>query len=86
MTVDKEAAEPAVRSHAQAEKAVPRFARQARDVRRQMLIEAAIRCLARGGIAAFTVDQISQKPASRAGSSIIISRASKTCCRPSTRQ
>ena len=61
MTVDKEAVEALVRSPAQAEKAVPRFARQARDVRRQMLIEAAIRCLARGGIAAFTVDQISHE-------------------------
>jgi TetR/AcrR family transcriptional repressor of bet genes len=61
MTADKEAAEPAVHGHAQAGKTVPRFARQARDVRRQMLIEAAIRCLARGGIAAFTVDQISHE-------------------------
>lgn len=61
MAVNKEATESTVRGHAPAEKAVPRFARQARDVRRQMLIEAAIRCLARGGIAAFTVDQISHE-------------------------
>jgi TetR/AcrR family transcriptional regulator, transcriptional repressor of bet genes len=61
MTEDKEAAEAAVQGHAQAGRSVPRFARQARDVRRQMLIEAAIRCLARGGIAAFTVDQISHE-------------------------
>lgn len=61
MTVDREAVESVVRGHARAEKTVPRFARQARDVRRQMLIEAAIRCLARGGIAAFTVDQISHE-------------------------
>jgi len=39
----------------------PRFAREHRSVRRQMLIEAAIRCLARGGIAAFTIDQISKE-------------------------
>jgi TetR/AcrR family transcriptional repressor of bet genes len=61
MTVDKEAAEAVVQVHAQAGRTVPRFARQTRDVRRQMLIEAAIRCLARGGIAAFTVDQISHE-------------------------
>jgi TetR/AcrR family transcriptional repressor of bet genes len=42
-------------------KAAPRFARERRGVRRQMLIEAAIRCLARGGIAAFTIDQISKE-------------------------
>jgi AcrR family transcriptional regulator len=61
MAQEKEETETTDRSHAQAEKAVPRFARQARDVRRQMLIEAAISCLARGGIAAFTIDQISQE-------------------------
>jgi AcrR family transcriptional regulator len=42
-------------------KAAPRFARERRGVRRRMLIEAAIRCLARGGIAAFTIDQISKE-------------------------
>jgi|EndMetStandDraft_7_1072992.scaffolds.fasta_scaffold254836_2 TetR/AcrR family transcriptional regulator, transcriptional repressor of bet genes len=42
-------------------KAAPRFARERRGVRQQMLIEAAIRCLARGGIAAFTIDQISKE-------------------------
>jgi AcrR family transcriptional regulator len=61
MTADREEPELAHRNHAPAKGAAPRFARQARDVRRQMLIEAAIRCLARGGIGAFTVDQISQE-------------------------
>ena len=44
-----------------AAKAKPRFARVDADLRRQMLIEAAIRCLAEGGIAAFTVDRISRE-------------------------
>ncbi len=61
MTGDKETIELTRRGRGQAIKPTPRFARQARDVRRQMLIEAAIRCLARGGIAAFTVDQISHE-------------------------
>jgi AcrR family transcriptional regulator len=61
MTADKDAMELPVLNHPETGKTVPRFARQARDVRRQMLIEAAIRCLARGGIAAFTVDQISKE-------------------------
>lgn len=39
----------------------PRFARVEADLRRQMLIDAAIRCLAAGGIAAFTVDRISRE-------------------------
>ena len=39
----------------------PRFARETPDVRRRLLIEAAIRCLAEGGIAAFTVDRISRE-------------------------
>jgi TetR/AcrR family transcriptional repressor of bet genes len=36
----------------------PRFRRYTRDQRRAMLIEAGLACLARGGIGAFTVDQI----------------------------
>lgn len=44
-----------------AAKAKPRFARVDADLRRQMLIDAAIRCLAEGGIAAFTVDRISRE-------------------------
>lgn len=39
-------------------KARPRFTREPPDVRRRMLVEAATRCLAKGGIAAFTVDRI----------------------------
>ena len=39
----------------------PRFARVEADLRRQMLIDAAIRCLAEGGIAAFTIDRISRE-------------------------
>lgn len=35
-----------------------RFTREAPDVRRRQLVEAATRCLAKGGIAAFTVDRI----------------------------
>src|SRR4051812_30705635 len=38
----------------------PRFAREAADIRRHQLIAAATRCLAEGGIAAFTVDNISR--------------------------
>jgi TetR/AcrR family transcriptional regulator, transcriptional repressor of bet genes len=44
-----------------AQKSKPRFARVEADLRRQMLIDAAIRCLAEGGIAAFTVDRISRE-------------------------
>jgi len=44
-----------------AQKTKPRFARVEADLRRQMLIDAAIRCLAEGGIAAFTVDRISRE-------------------------
>ncbi|MDQ2633603.1 MAG: TetR family transcriptional regulator C-terminal domain-containing protein [Pseudomonadota bacterium] len=36
----------------------PRFSREQAEVRRGMLIEAAARCLSRGGIGAFTVDRI----------------------------
>ncbi len=36
----------------------PRFSREQADVRRAMLIDAAARCLSRGGIGAFTVDNI----------------------------
>ncbi len=36
----------------------PRFRRYTADQRREMLIEAGLACLARGGIAAFTVDKI----------------------------
>lgn len=39
----------------------PRYSRVEADLRRQMLIDAAIRCLAEGGIAAFTVDRISRE-------------------------
>lgn len=38
-----------------------RFTREAPDVRRRQLIEAATRCIAEGGIAAFTVDRISKE-------------------------
>jgi transcriptional repressor BetI len=36
----------------------PRFSRQAPDVRRQQIVEAALRCLAKGGVSAFTVSAI----------------------------
>ncbi|WP_413990585.1 TetR family transcriptional regulator C-terminal domain-containing protein [Labrys okinawensis] len=39
-------------------KRVPRFSRETADVRRRQLIEAATRALAKGGIAAFTIDTI----------------------------
>lgn len=39
-------------------KRAPRFNRETADVRRRQLIEAAIRALAKGGIAAFTIDSI----------------------------
>jgi len=39
----------------------PRYARQTASERRQSLVDAAIRCLAAGGIAAFTVDNISKE-------------------------
>jgi TetR/AcrR family transcriptional repressor of bet genes len=41
-----------------ARKAPPRFSREQPEQRRAMLIEAATRCLSRGGINAFTVDSI----------------------------
>lgn len=41
-----------------AKKPKPRFSREQADVRRAMLIEAATRCLSRGGIGAFTIDRI----------------------------
>jgi TetR/AcrR family transcriptional repressor of bet genes len=41
-----------------AKKPPPRFTRENAEVRRTLLIEAATRCLARGGINAFTVDSI----------------------------
>jgi TetR/AcrR family transcriptional repressor of bet genes len=41
-----------------AKKSAPRFSREQADVRRAMLIEAAARCLSRGGIGAFTVNSI----------------------------
>ena len=39
-------------------KKAPRFSREQPELRRAMLIEAATRCLSRGGIGAFTVDSI----------------------------
>ncbi len=36
----------------------PQFSRESPATRRRLLVEAAVRCLARGGIAAFTVDNI----------------------------
>lgn len=36
----------------------PRFSRQDPDVRRQQIVEAALRCLAKGGFGAFTVSEI----------------------------
>ena len=39
-------------------RATPKFIRLSRDDRRGQLIEAALACLARGGIQAFTVDRI----------------------------
>jgi TetR/AcrR family transcriptional regulator, transcriptional repressor of bet genes len=39
----------------------PRYSRVEADLRRQMLIDAAIRCLAEGGIAAFTVERIARE-------------------------
>lgn len=36
----------------------PRFSRQAPDVRRQQIVDAAVRCLAKGGVGAFTVSAI----------------------------
>ncbi len=39
-------------------KAPPRYSREHADVRRGMLIEAATRCLSRGGIGAFTINSI----------------------------
>ena len=41
-----------------ATKGAPRFARKQPAVRRQLLIEAAIRCLAEGGMSAFTIERI----------------------------
>ena len=39
----------------------PKYARQTADQRRRMLVDAAIHCLAEGGIAAFTIDTISRQ-------------------------
>ncbi len=39
-------------------KAAPRYARKQASVRRQLLIDAAIRCLGDGGMSAFTIDRI----------------------------
>lgn len=36
----------------------PKFTRETAEVRRRMLVEAALRCLSRGGISAFTTDNI----------------------------
>lgn len=36
----------------------PRFSRQTPDVRRQQIVQAAVRCLAKGGVNAFTVSEI----------------------------
>ena len=44
-----------------ATKTKPRFSREDADVRRGQLIAAATRCLAKGGIAAFTIDRISRE-------------------------
>ena len=41
-----------------AKKSAPRFSREQAEVRRGMLIEAAARCLSRGGIGAFTINSI----------------------------
>lgn len=41
--------------------AKPRFTRQTASVRRDSLIDAALRCLARGGLASFTIDNISKE-------------------------
>lgn len=41
-----------------AKKPPPRFSREAPELRRAMIVEAATRCLARGGIGGFTVDSI----------------------------
>jgi AcrR family transcriptional regulator len=42
-------------------KAAPRYTREQAEVRRGMLIEAATRCLSRGGIGAFTINSICQE-------------------------
>ncbi len=44
-----------------AKKSQPRFSREQPEMRRAMLIEAATRCLAEGGIGAFTVDRIGRQ-------------------------
>src|SRR5262245_37917507 len=36
----------------------PRYVRETAEVRRRLLVEAAVRCISRGGIAAFTIDQV----------------------------
>jgi len=41
-----------------AKKTPPRFSRENAEVRRGMLVDAAARCLSRGGIGAFTIDSI----------------------------
>ncbi len=43
---------------ARPEKPAPRYVRERPEVRRQQLIDAAIRCLGTGGISAFTIDRI----------------------------
>ncbi|WP_442579665.1 TetR/AcrR family transcriptional regulator [Mesorhizobium sp. ASY16-5R] len=55
MTEDEPAIEKRKRG---ARKPAPRFSREQADVRRAMLIEAAARCLSRGGIGAFTINSI----------------------------
>lgn len=55
MTEDEPATEKRKRG---AKKPAPRFSREQADVRRAMLIEAAARCLSRGGIGAFTINSI----------------------------
>ena len=46
-----------------AKKPPPRFSREAPELRRAMIVEAATRCLARGGIGGFTVDSICREAA-----------------------
>lgn len=47
--------------------AQPRFRRYAPDVRAAMLVDAALACLARGGIAAFTIDNICREAGASRG-------------------
>lgn len=53
-----EAASPPAERKSRSVRSEPRFSREKAEVRRAMLIEAATRCLSRGGIGAFTVDRI----------------------------